>query len=84
MRKARTRTLIQAGGLIEKSGLFETLGIQLGDDLQKNPDLYDSNAALLGGLMELNQQLKEPYSHQQMMIWAEIGKACLKSGKVGK
>lgn len=34
LRKARTRTLIQLGGLIHKCGLTEKFGIELGEDLQ--------------------------------------------------
>ena len=37
-RKARTRTLIQLGGLLVKSGLVEDLGIPLGVDLENNPE----------------------------------------------
>lgn len=33
-RKARTRTLIQLGGLVHKCGLTERFGIALGEDLQ--------------------------------------------------
>lgn len=33
-RRARTRTLIQLGGLIHKCGLTEKFGIELGEDLQ--------------------------------------------------
>ena len=33
-RKARTRTLIQLGGLVHKCGLTEKFGIELGEDLQ--------------------------------------------------
>ena len=37
IRKSRTRTLIQIGGLAEKAGLLEVFGIILGEDLQKSP-----------------------------------------------
>ena len=33
-RKARTRTLIQLGGLVHKYGLTKKFGIELGEDLQ--------------------------------------------------
>lgn len=33
-RRARTRTLIQLGGLLHKCGLIEKFGIELGEDLQ--------------------------------------------------
>jgi hypothetical protein len=34
LRKKRTRTLIQLGGLVQKSGLLEPLQLKIGDDLQ--------------------------------------------------
>jgi hypothetical protein len=52
-RKARTRTLIQLGGLVEKSGLLEPLNIMLGDDLQKDYEHLTSAAILTGALSEL-------------------------------
>ena len=57
-RKARTRTLIQLGGLFEKSGLMETFDLKMGDDLQKNLPQKDHIFALLGGLLELKEMLK--------------------------
>jgi Trm5-related predicted tRNA methylase len=47
-RKARTRTLIQLGGLVDKSGLLEPLNITLGDDLQKDYGHLESTAILTG------------------------------------
>ena len=47
-RKARTRTLIQLGGLVEKSGLLEPLNITLGDDLQKDYEHLENTAILTG------------------------------------
>lgn len=37
-KRARTRTLIQLGGILVKSGLVDHLGILLGVDLQNNPE----------------------------------------------
>jgi len=37
-RNARTRTLIQLGGILVKSGLVDHVGIPLGADLQNNAD----------------------------------------------
>ncbi|WP_010304296.1 conjugal transfer protein TraD [Candidatus Odyssella thessalonicensis] len=54
-RKARTRTLIQLGGLIEKAGLFETLGIVPGSDLQKDPAMQSLALSLLGAFLEVKQ-----------------------------
>lgn len=58
-RKARTRTLIQLGGLVEKSGLFNTLGIIPGADLQKDPQMTQKALSLLGALAEINMMIKE-------------------------
>lgn len=58
-RKLRTRTLIQLGGLFEKSGLMESFNLKVGDDLQKNIDKKDQVFALLGGLLELKEMMKQ-------------------------
>lgn len=56
-RRARTRTLIQLGGLLNLTPLLSICGIELGDDLQlEHPD---KAAMLLGILSELSQQLPE-------------------------
>lgn len=58
-RKARTRTLIQMGGLLNMIGLPQLCGITDGDDLQKNPHNQDKAAILLGMLVHLNEKLLE-------------------------
>ena len=58
-RKARTRTLIQLGGLIEKSGLLESFDISIGDNLQTDLEKKDQVFALLGGLLELNNMMTQ-------------------------
>lgn len=58
-RKLRTRTLIQLGGLIEKSGLLETLEIPLGADLQKDDDVKDAVTILLGLLVDSKTNLED-------------------------
>jgi hypothetical protein len=57
-KKARTRTLIQLGGILVKSGLVEYLGIPIGVDLQNHPD-YTSKAFELLEILEeaLKQKL---------------------------
>jgi hypothetical protein len=76
-RKARTRTLIQLGGLVEKSGLLEPLNITLGDDLQKDFDCLESAAILAGALSELRQGFFGDEAAAQKMIWLERGKGIL-------
>jgi hypothetical protein len=58
-RRARTRTLIQMGGLLNMIGLPQLCGIHEGDDLQKDPLNHDKAATLLGMLVQLNEKLLE-------------------------
>lgn len=51
MRKKGNRTLIQLGGLIDKTNLTNLLGIKLGEDLQLQEESWDK-AALLAGLLD--------------------------------
>ena len=73
-RRARTRTLIQLGGLVEKSGLANHLDIELGQDLQQDEECFEANAVLLGGLIEIKDMLKQDSNEQQKMLWASKGK----------
>ena len=47
-RSARTRTLIQLGGILVKSGLVKKLGIVIGSDLQQRDDQNTKACCLLG------------------------------------
>ena len=53
-RRARTRSLIQLGGLMEKAGIVNTFGITLGTDLQQDPAMKQPIAALFKALLNLN------------------------------
>ena len=55
LRKLRTRTLIQLGGLIEKAGVLEPLGLNLGDDLQKDVDVKEAMITLFGALIDMKE-----------------------------
>ena len=57
-RKARTRTLIQAGGLLEKAGLLEFFNLKCGDDLQGEFEIKDNVMAMLGAFIEIKQQIE--------------------------
>jgi hypothetical protein len=59
MRKLETRTKIQLGGLVLKSGLSDFLDITPGDDLQLDLDLRDKAHALLGMMKTIEEQVKE-------------------------
>lgn len=75
LRKARTRTLIQAGGLLDKAGLLDEFSIELGADLQKNIECKDQVYALFGALLELRSLLKETddYSHSYLALKGKMG-----------
>ena len=60
-RKARTRTLIQLGGLFEKSGLMETFDVQVGENLQETLEKKENVFAILGGLLELKDMMKQDH-----------------------
>ena len=77
-RKARTRTLIQLSGLVEKSGLLEPLNITLGDDLQKDYEHLQSATTLLGALTEIRGSFYGEEAEAQKMIWLERGKGILR------
>lgn len=74
LRKARTRTLIQLGGLIEKSGLMEEFNLELGSDLQKDPECKEEVHAFFGALLELKSILKESqeYSHSYLALKGKV------------
>ena len=66
-RKLRTRTLIQLGGLVEKAGLLQTLGIAIGTDLQKDEGVKDAVTILLGSLAEIQAALEDE-AHQRLCL----------------
>ena len=75
LRKQRTRTLIQLGGLIEKSGLLDQFAISLGQDLQKDEDVREEVMVLLGALTSLAHEMKRgDYSRE---LWKERGVKCM-------
>lgn len=68
LRRKRTRTLIQLGGLIEKSGLMETVNIETGLDLQKDDEIKESVYELYGALLHLNETLQDPKNSKTFFI----------------
>ena len=76
-RKARTRTLIQLGGLVEKADLLEPLFLNLGQDLQKDPECFEGVAVLMGALAELRQVFEAEDAEGQRVLWKERGKELL-------
>lgn len=74
-RKRQTRTKIQAGGLLQKSGLMSAFSIEPGDDLQNFENLPKANR-LLGFLIE---SFGENFSDEQNLArWEALGKRRLK------
>lgn len=67
LRRARTRTLIQLGGLFEKSGLMETFDVQAGDNLQENLEKKENVLAILGGLIELKEMMQNQEFHIDLL-----------------
>ena len=60
LRKAHTRTKIQLGGLLAKTGILERFNINIGDDLQDDAENQDNAAALAGCINDLLTQLPNP------------------------
>ena len=56
-RKAETRTKIQLGGLVIKSGLTDVFSISTGTDLQLDSEAREKATLLLGALIETSQNL---------------------------
>ena len=80
-RKARTRTLIQLGGLIEKAGLLDLVELETGQDLQKDPETFDAAATLMGALLSLKEAFLSEEAQAQKMIWKVQGKKELATAK---
>jgi len=77
LRRAQTRTKIQLGGLVFKANLLEPLDINLGDDLQKDEQIFDAVATLMGAFLDLADPLH--HDEAQKMLWRERGKKALAS-----
>ncbi len=77
-RRARTRSLIQLGGLLELAGTLDVFGIPLGVDLQKDVSVKNNIAALFKGLMELNEMARSS-DVVDLDIWALQGLEAFKS-----
>ncbi len=79
-RRARTRTLIQLGGLLNLTPLLSICGIELGDDLQL--EYQDKAAMLLGILSELSQRIPEQISNEDFDNFKGIGMRILKQSSI--
>lgn len=72
-RRARTRTLIQMGSLINMIGLADICNIVEGDDLQLDMDSRDKAATLLGMLVTLLEQLPPALSPEHLGRFKQKG-----------
>jgi hypothetical protein len=75
-RRARTRSLIQLGALMEKAGLLGTFGITLGCDLQRDPEMKEPIATLFKGLLVLNEMANS--EEVSLPLWANQGLEALR------
>ena len=74
-RKRRTRTMIQAAGLLQKSGIMEAFFIAPGDDLQDYENL-EKASRLLGFLSECFD--KSDFNEANLANWQSLGERLLK------
>ena len=81
VRKARTRTLIQAGGLLNLAGFFTICGIEEGQELQLDFQSRDKAAILLGLLSEAFEKLPTEPTKEQFEYWENIGVRIMKMRK---
>ena len=83
-RKARTRTLIQLGGLLNMLNLPNICGINPGDDLQTDFEASDKAAILLGMLVHLEDSLPPTLSDQVIDQFKQKGIRAIKNHKIQK
>jgi hypothetical protein len=74
-RRERTRTLIQLGGLVQKSGLLEIFNLSLGQDLQKDVQQKEAALHLMGALTLLKTWMEDHNISQDLLL--EKGKEAL-------
>jgi len=74
-RQSRTRLLIQAGGLLHKSGLMDAFNIHVGEDLQDYESLQKA-ARLLGFLSHSFEN--QDFTDQNLADWERIGERHLR------
>ncbi|HCU06407.1 MAG TPA: hypothetical protein DIC42_02325 [Holosporales bacterium] len=77
-RKARTRTLIQLGGLLNITNLLELTNINLGEDLEIDQINQDKAATLLGLLQHLTETMPPLLSPEQQNDFKQKGIRILK------
>lgn len=71
-RKGETRTKIQLGGLVLKSGLADHLGVTPGDDLQLDALKHEDAQLILGALVDALSRLKDDEDVKEK--WHRLGR----------
>lgn len=79
MRRARTRSLILVGALVEKSGLLKTFNLPVGRDFQRDGELKLQISALYKGLLVLDEMANSSDVNKQ--LWGYQGLAALAENK---
>jgi hypothetical protein len=82
MRRARTKSLIQIGALVDKSGLLETFSLPVGSDFQKDAALKNEVGAFYKGLLILNEMVTSGEAH--IPLWSHQGLTALAQDKKQK
>lgn len=77
-RKKRTRTLIQAGALLNMIGFFDLADIQEGDDLEMDMEHKDKAAILIGMLESFKTSIPPILSDEEKDKFKNIGIRVLK------
>ncbi|MBP9752217.1 MAG: conjugal transfer protein TraD [Proteobacteria bacterium] len=77
-RKKRTRTLIQAGAILNMMGFFDICDIAEGDDLELDIESKDKAAVLIGMLETLKNTLPHSLDNQDLQKFKNIGIRVLK------
>ncbi|MBT5390685.1 MAG: conjugal transfer protein TraD [Alphaproteobacteria bacterium] len=75
-RRLRTRSIIQLGGLVKKSGLTDAFLIEEGEDLQSYESLHKA-AKVLGFLTDVMEN--KIFNESSLEYWQKIGERYLKN-----
>lgn len=54
-KRAKTRAFIEVGKIVEETGILEVFGIDLGEELQKSPQMKEPVEALFKNLLALKE-----------------------------
>ncbi|OJW53857.1 MAG: hypothetical protein BGO67_07120 [Alphaproteobacteria bacterium 41-28] len=74
-RQRRTRLLIQAGGILQKSGLLDAFLIAPGDDLQDHEN-FEKASRLLGFLSACFEN--NEFNEENLEAWQSLGSRLLR------